>query len=242
VAKFFIIGAGLLAGIAALIACYFLGIWMPNFPSTTRYPVRGIDVSHHQGEIDWQKVAASGIKFVYVKASEGRNFQDPSFWNNLSGASRAGLYCGAYHYFTLDGAGSAQAQNFIRSVPKGSTFLPPAIDLETWGNSAKRPAVPAFQAELNAMMKDLRDTYGMEPIIYSSSGFLHNYLKDYPVKELWYRAVFWNPSLGGFDNWNFWQFTEKARVPGIQGFVDMDVFHGGPDDFAAWEQEGKIKP
>jgi lysozyme len=217
-----------------LAGSYFLGWWIPNFPSENRYPVRGIDVSHHQGEITWASVAATGIKFVYLKASEGEDFQDPSFQRNLAGATGAGLRCGAYHYFTLNTPGLLQAHNFIRAARPGATNLPPVLDLETWGNSSAQPSVSAFQVQLNAAIKELRRAYATEPVIYSSSDFLNSYLKNYPVKRLWYRAVVWTPSLFGFDHWNFWQFTEKARIAGIHGFVDMDVFSGTTGQFENW--------
>ncbi len=223
-----------LAGAAGLTAAYFLGFWIPNFPDPIRYPVHGIDVSHHQGEIDWKSVAASGIQFAYLKASEGQTFQDPGFQRNLLGATRAGVHCGAYHYFILGAPGAGQAQNFIRSVPAGSTDLPPAIDLETSGNSSARPSVSEFQGQLDIMMQDLRTAYGTEPVIYSSSDFIRTYLDGYPPQRLWYRAVVWNPYLFGFEQWTFWQFTERAKVAGIRGFVDMDVYRGDSRDFQSW--------
>jgi len=229
-----IFGSLVVIAAAFLSTVYLSGLWIPNFPNTTENPVRGLDVSHHQGQIDWNAVAASGIGFAYIKASEGGDLQDANFRKNLNGATRVGLPCGAYHYFTLKTPGLLQAQNFIRTVPRNGMALPPAIDLEVWGNSVEHPSVQKFQSELTIFSEELRKAYGTEPVIYTSSEFLRSYLGNYPVRRLWYRAVLFSPHLLGYDNWNFWQFTEKARVKGVDGFVDMDVFHGTKAEFESW--------
>ena len=218
--------------LGGLVIAYFSGWWMPNNP-LNRYPVKGIDVSHHQGTVDWNAVAGDGVRFVYLKATEGSDFQDDHFEANRKGAVAAGLACGAYHYFTLKTSGVAQAQIFIRTVPTGMD-LPPAVDLETWGNAAERPSVQEFQSELTAFMDQVRRHYGTEPVIYTSSDFIRAYLAGFPIKRLWYRAIVVTPHADGFDQWSCWQFTEKARVKGIAGFVDMDVFHGSPAELKSW--------
>ncbi len=219
--------------LGGLVIAYFTGWWIPNNP-LSRYPVKGIDVSHHQGTVYWPAVAGDGVRFVYLKATEGSDFQDDHFETNRKGAVAAGLACGAYHYFTLKTSGLAQAQNFIRTVPAGDLTLPPAVDLETWGNADARPGVREFQAELTIYMDQVRRHYGTEPVIYTSSDFIHAYLAGFPIKRLWYRAIVVTPHIDGFDQWSFWQFTEKARVKGIDGLVDMDVFHGSPADLKSW--------
>src|SRR5688572_6854506 len=66
-------------------------------PSDARFPVRGIDVSHHQGAIDWHSVKASGRSFAFIKASEGADFRDTRFSENWQRAREAGIFTGAYH-------------------------------------------------------------------------------------------------------------------------------------------------
>jgi lysozyme len=234
----------ILASIVALLvvaaclaaAAYFYGWWLPNNP-LAQYPVKGIDVSHHNGTIDWRAVAADGITFAYIKASEGEDFRDDHFANNCREAAASGIVCGAYHYFRLGTSGLAQARNFERTVPPDTLPLPPAVDLETWGNSSARPSVAEFQSQLSAFLGELRKTYGTDPVLYASSDFIHAYLDGIPKKRFWYRAVFVTPHLEGFDNWTFWQFTERARVNGISGFVDMDVFRGSSDELSVLRTE-----
>jgi lysozyme len=211
---------------------YFCGWWIPNSP-LARYPIKGIDLSHHNGAIDWSAVAGDGVQFAYIKATEGGDFQDDHFVANCRGATAAGIVCGAYHYFRLGTPGLAQARNFLRTVPRDSLRLPPAVDLETWGNASTRPTVADFQSQLSDFLAVLRKAYGTEPVLYASSDFIHTYLEGIPQKRLWYRAVVGTPQFDGFDGWMFWQFTERGSVKGISGFVDMDVFRGTTGDMLA---------
>src|SRR5262245_16273620 len=104
-------------------------LWF-NMPSFRRYPVQGLDVSAHQGNIDWKQVASGPWSFVYIKASEGGDFKDPSFGANWAASGKTGLLRGAYHFFTFCRPGKDQAANFIASVPREAGSLPPVADLE----------------------------------------------------------------------------------------------------------------
>jgi lysozyme len=212
--------AVLLAGVGL----YFSGRWVPNYPSPKRYPTRGIDVSRHQGSINWELVSARGIQFVYLKATEGGDFQDPSFSQNLQSAHEAGLACGAYHFFRFSTPGLVQAQNFIKTAPSDKLALPPAIDLEYWGNSSERPPPETFQTELRAYVGAITAAYGCEPVFYTSDDFSQRYLVSFAMRRLWVRNVLFEADRT--KPWLFWQFSERGRVPGIDGLVDMDVFNG----------------
>src|SRR5437870_491382 len=132
----------------ATAASYF-GLWIPNYPSERAYPVRGLDVSNHQGSIDWKAVQRSGTRFAYIKATEGADFKDQTFSTNWTQCGEARLVRGAYHFFTLGTSGKLQAANFIDSVPVDPGALPPAIDLEFSGyNKKQRPSPKDFQREL----------------------------------------------------------------------------------------------
>ncbi len=179
--------------------------------------------------MDWNAVAASGIRFAYLKATEGGDFQDPSFTENLAGARKAGLDCGAYHFFSLRTPGLVQAQNFIKTVPKNQCTLPCAIDLEYTGNSSIRPTVPDFRQQLDAFVAAVRGKYGVEPVFYVDDALAKDYLAGYPIQRRWVRAIAFGPG----SNWIFWQFSEFGRVPGVRGDVDMDVFKGNAVEFDA---------
>ena len=131
------------------------GWWWPTHPDPDLYPVRGIDVSHHQGTIDWRRVAGAGIGFAYLKATEGSDFTDSRFRTNWTGAAAAGLPRGAYHYFTLCTPGRAQAAHFLATVPRDAAALPPAVDLELGGNCSARPAPAAVHREVDAFLAEV---------------------------------------------------------------------------------------
>jgi lysozyme len=222
----------------AVPATLFLsGKWVPNEPAelrrdratatTAARPARGIDVSRHQGEIDWARVAASGqVDFVYVKATEGRDWTDPAFARNWREAGKAGIRRGAYHFFTFRSSGAEQARHFIATVPKEPGALPPAVDLEFYGNSPRRPPVGEFRRELETFLARLRDHYGTEPVVYTMHEFHRVYLKDHPTPRLWMREVAGRPSGFARDRWLFWQYSAFGSVPGINGPVDQNLFRG----------------
>lgn len=221
----------LVLAIGAGVVLYFQGLWIPNYPSESKFPVRGIDVSHHQDAIRWNEINPDVIHFAYLKATEGGDFRDTQFSKNWKAAREAGIPRGAYHFFTLKRPGIEQAANYIAVVPKESDTLPPAIDLEFWGNSSARPSVEDFRRELEAFMVEIREHYGREPVIYTDTKFKKHYLKDYPIQRLWIRAVIFTPEQASAPDWTFWQFSEKMKVKGIDGFVDQNVFQGDETAF-----------
>src|SRR5262245_52462151 len=121
-------------------------------PDRTIHPLRGIDVSHHQGVVDWGKVAKSDVVFAILKATEGGDYVDDTFARNLAGARAAGLVVGAYHFFTFCRPGAKQAANFLRVVPRDRPMLPPVVDIEFGGNCTARPAVADLRRELTAFL------------------------------------------------------------------------------------------
>ncbi len=221
-----VVSAGLAILAIAGGAAYFTGLWIPNHPSMTDYPVRGIDVSNHQGAIEWKRVPQGPVHFAYIKATEGQDFRDARFAENWRGSADAGLKRGAYHFFTLKSTGQQQAANFIAVVPKDPEALPPVVDVEQWGNASTRPSVEAFQHELSDFMSAVRSHYGQEPVIYTANDYRNYYLRGFPKGRLWIRSVITAPRLTDEAPWHFWQYSEKKRVPGINGFVDQNVFNG----------------
>ena len=219
----------IVVGIAAvLFALCFFGLWIPNEPSQLKYPVRGIDVSHYQGEIDWASVRSSGIQFAYIKATEGTDFKDDKFTQNWNAAAAAGIKRGAYHFFRPETSGATQAANFILNVPKDADTLPPAIDLEFSGyNQTRRPAAEDFQRELSVFWDAMDTQYKKLPVVYTVRDFQKQYLVQMPIERLWIREVILSPP----QRWTIWQFSPRGRVHGVAGFVDLNVFNGSETDF-----------
>lgn len=205
--------------------------------------MRGVDVSHYQGEIDWEMLAGQGISFAFVKATEGSSWRDPLFEANLNGAESAGLRVGAYHFFSFDSAPETQAENFIAAVPE--TDLPPAVDLEFYGSYKNAPPdAEAVQKNLALLLSLLSEHYGQRPIVYTTMRCYRLYLKGWNGEyDLWIRDILRQPALAEGETWTFWQYSPKGRLAGFSGeepFIDLNVFCGSEEEFQHYGREGDI--
>jgi len=196
-------------------------LWLPRYRLALQPNERyGVDVSPHQGSIDWQRVARAGMSFAYIKATEGGDLLDPEFRRNWSGAVEAGVDRGAYHFFTLCSPARDQAANFLRAVPTGRHILPPAVDLELEGNCAARPKWTVVERELGTYLHLVETALGQKAVLYVGQDF-----DDlYPVSSAfdrprWVRRFLLRPR----GQWLVWQVDGSARVDGIGGPVDLDV-------------------
>ncbi len=228
----------LLAG-ATFAAMVYHGVILLNHPSPKRYPVRGVDVSRYQGEIDWQTLAGEGIDFAFIKATEGSSYADPRFASNYAEARTTDLAVGAYHFFSFDSAGKTQAENFIRTVPSFVGMLPPVVDLEFYGGyDLNPPPRETVTAELYDLLDTLEAHYGVRPILYATEESYAQYLaNDFAAYDIWIRNVITSPTLADGRAWTFWQFTNRERLAGYSGeepFIDINVFAGTRADFAAY--------
>lgn len=209
-------------------------IWF-NRPSQSDYPVRGVDVSHYQGEIDWNTLASQDLSFAYIKATEGSSCVDDRFAENWAEAQDTALYVGAYHFFSFDSSGATQAENFIQTVPVTDNALPPVIDLEWYGDKADNPpSQEAMDVVLVPLIRQLTEAYGKTPILYTTKSFQERYLTetDYGCK-LWIRSVFGKPET---QDWTFWQYTFRGRLDGFTGkekYIDLNVYQGTREAFLA---------
>ncbi len=203
-------------------------------PDGMRYPVHGIDVSHHQGPIDWQRVARSGITFAFLKATEGGTHVDQNFEDNFEGARAAGIAVGAYHFFTFCKSGAEQAANFIAATPHNGGTLPPVVDIEFGGNCAARPTAEAFGAELDAFLSAVEQGFGQQAIIYMAGDAVGTYGSVVPDRQRWVRSIIW-PPFG--QNWLIWQYHNAGHVDGIDGDVDLNVLEGDRQTL-----QGLLKP
>jgi lysozyme len=216
------------------------GVFRFNYPSRDQFPVQGIDVSHHQGEIAWPKLRGGPAAFAYIKATEGADFVDQDFQANWAGAEAAGLVPGAYHYFTLCTPGATQAANFILVAPRPATgTLPPAVDLEFGGNCGTRPPRAKLQAELRDFLALVEAHWGCRATLYVTQDFYERYVAGgFGANPLWVRDVFRQPRLADGRAWHVWQYANRARMDGIREFVDLDAFAGSEADFARFRCGG----
>lgn len=232
--------------VALALFLYLKGAYRFSYPDPVTYPVRGIDISHHQGAIDWARLAREDIRFVYLKASEGGDWTDPSFAQNFQAAQRHGLAVGAYHYFTLCAPGVVQARNFLRTFPPNARAdLPYAIDLEYVGNCSARPGEGRLARELKAFIAIVSAETHQTPVIYSTESFFTDYLDadpSYAAYPLWIRNLYGESAWGRGRKVLFRQFASHARLGGIDGAVDLDLFAGSKKQFAELLANGTVPP
>ncbi len=221
--------------LALLVPLVAAGLWQGFLhyqPDRHRYPVRGIDVSHHQGLIDWRAVAADDVVFAYLKASEGGDHADSRFAANWRAARQAGLRVGAYHYFTLCRSGAEQARNFLAATPPDADALPPVVDLEFGGNCGTRPDGATLRRELDAFLGPVEQRTGRPAVLYMTDEFRAAYGKALPDRPQWRRSIVFAP--WGGQAWTIWQFHNRGRVEGIKGPVDLNLFAGDRTAFDRW--------
>ncbi|KAA8732177.1 glycoside hydrolase family 25 protein [Acinetobacter qingfengensis] len=195
------------------------------------YPVQGFDVSRHQGTIDWTKINRQQYQFVFIKATEGGDYQDAKFQENWLKAREHGLYVGAYHYFRNCKSGEEQADNFIQTVPKKSDSLPPVMDLEfQW--TCPEVSAEQLQQRIQIMAKKLEQHYGKKPLLYTTPKYYQSYLQGhFQQYAIWLQDFKHFPQPHDPRPWIFWQYSHQGKITGIQGSVDLNVFRGNHAEF-----------
>lgn len=201
------------------------GVFSLNNPNPNVYKTRGVDVSHHQGEIDWGLVKSDEIDFAFIKATEGGDHRDVNFITNWKEAQAAGIVVGGYHYYSFCKSPEEQFVNLSNFIPKQSGTMPPAIDLEYDNNCNGPVAVREFREDLYVMIKKVKTFYGEYPILYCNEDFYRKYLATPEFSDclFWIRGTYKQPRLQYGVMYDFWQFDAKASITGVEGFVDLNV-------------------
>lgn len=205
----------------------------------------GIDVSHHNGVIDWKKVKDAGVNFVFIKASEGMTLGDNKFATNIAQARAQGIPAGAYHFFIPTSSVAEQVKNFCNQVGTlRAGDLPPVLDVEV---PSRWITAPTEAAQVHAVwlrltveervrrvvewMDGVEKQLGVTPILYASSKFVGDILGNspklakYPLWVAHYKVA--APTVPApYTTWTFWQDSETGTVSGVSGKVDTDWFNG----------------
>ena len=222
----------LVFAVGGLYLAFDKGYLRMNYPSFEKYPVHGLDISHHQPKVDWEKLDRKYVQFIFIKATEGVTHKDSLFQQYWQEAKKRNIPVGAYHFYTFCTSGKAQARNFIESVPYDKTDLPPVIDLEYDGNCKFDNRMKDLLYEIGEYINTVEEYYGKKVIIYSTpelyKRYIANNFKDNPV---WVRDIYFEPKLENNRKWLFWQYANKGRLDGIDVFVDINTFVGNRDDF-----------
>ncbi|MFJ3792721.1 glycoside hydrolase family 25 protein [Kitasatospora sp. NPDC090091] len=202
------------------------------------YAVRGIDSYHgdhgpkEDQAFDWPAIARSGQSFVMLKATQGTGFTDDWFGRDLAGARSVDLVRTGYHYFTADQGGTAQADHFLDVLHREGFSgtrpgeLPPVLDLEQCRSDGHRLQL----GQVKAFLQRVQQATGATPIVYTRKNFVDECLggtEELSGYPLWLARYGTTPPepLRGAKGWDFWQYSDRASVPGTPGKVDASVFH-----------------
>lgn len=202
-------------------------IWHNSF-FAMKYEVKGLDVSHYQGDIDWKEVGKENeYHFVYIKATEGNDLIDNKFEFNWKEAKKQGILTGAYHFFSMRSSAEEQAKIFMNIVPKEKDSLPSVIDIEIRLDHDPKEV----KEELKILANLLEDYYEKKPILYVTYNTYNTYVKgEFEDYDVWIRDIFKFPTLGD-RKWIIWQYNNRGRINGIDMYVDINVFNGNIEDF-----------
>jgi len=205
----------------------------------------GIDVSSNQGLVNWAQVSAQDLSFAYLRATIGAHSADTQFAGNWIRIRSTAMIRGAYHFFWPLSDAANQADNYVNTV--GMLMpgdLPPALDIEesylranpeqdVWTTIAPNNRLPMI---LNWLTR-IEHALGIAPIIYSRKNYLEtllgNGLTELAGYALWIAHYTGAPQPGipsAWNDWTFWQYTDKGSVTGISGDVDHNRFNGDLDN------------
>ena len=194
------------------------------------YEIHGIDISHHQGEINWETLKRKGqiddspIQFIFVKATEGASKIDEQFRDNFHNAREYGFTRGVYHFYSTMSAARAQADFFISQVHLEPGDLPPVLDVE---KKSKKQTDEEFQNSVLEWLEIVEKHYKVKPILYTYHKFKMRYLNDPRFDQYPYWIAHYHVEKVGYEGaWKFWQHTDKGKISGIEGNVDLNIYNG----------------
>ena len=190
--------------------------------------IDGIDVSSHQGDINWEKVTANDdIRFAYIKATEGETYQSPHYVYNVEQAQRCNLLVGSYHYLSTTSSIQQQFDNFVRTVGQVRQDLIPMIDVEDRGEWSRSQLIDSLTVLANL----IETHFKKKPMIYSTMDFYNQNLSPQFNKYPLYIGRYSNtkPNISWEGDYTIWQFSEDGIMAGINVYVDLCRFHPDHD-------------
>ncbi len=191
--------------------------------------VAGIDISHYQGKIDWNKLKLINKKypigFVFIRASIGDDCDDSKFNFNWQQAKKHHFIRGAYHYYRPNENSMEQAERFIKLVELEKGDLPPVLDIE---KLPVEQSIDSLKIGLKRFLNKIDEYYKVKPIIYTSQKYYEDFLADEFEDYTFWIANYNFIEEKINDNFLFWQFTEKGKIDGIKYNVDINIYNGTP--------------
>lgn len=201
--------------------------------------ILGIDASVHQGNVPWQACYDEGVRYAFLKATEGQGYVDPMFLQHYEAAKKAGILVGAYHFYWPSRDPIQQSRHFKKTCDGLEIDLPPVLDCETMQGVGHEDYV----RNLYRCMTDTERLWGKSGIFYSYTYFIREiFPREWPEKQMWASIAerdLWiaqyskDPPvhMGNWKAWKFWQFDgDKGRK--LPNGVDADYnwFAGDEED------------
>lgn len=188
----------------------------------------GVDLSSYQTEVDFEELGRQGVKFAYIKATEGDSHVDTTFAEKWEASASAEMPAGAYHYFVYGNDGAKQAENFVATVGElNKSRLIPAVDMELTPEEVMNPpSKDTVVMGLKAFMNVVEKRYGVKPLIYARKDYYEKYLQDdFADYPRWVTNVFFPVYLDVGDNWQVWQYNDCGSLSGYTGekCIDLNV-------------------
>ena len=212
------IGAAILLGVYALWS--FVSGWAP---SRSEYEVQGIVVSEANGNPNWSTLAATGVDFAYLTASEGTTGRDKSFESNLNAVKQAGVRYGALHHFDICRLASDQATLFNTTVPRDANALPPVVQLDFSKTCTGHPNRPLILSELATFLNQIEAHSGVPAVLLIGKDFEAEYQISKSIeRSVWLERNWLLPDYSARP-WVMWTANTSRRVSGIDGSVRWAV-------------------
>lgn len=199
------------------------------------FVMMGIDISHHNSVVSWEKLEQERVHFVYMKATEGTTHQDTHYTDSYSAIRLSAVKLGAYHFYSFGISGREQARHFIRISQLRAGDLVPAIDVEhspTNPYSSDQQYIAKVIRELKELEDELYQHFGVHPLIYTNNNCYKLYVDGhFPKNPLWIVDLEKQPSAD-IPNWKIWQYSHMGRVAGIKGNVDLNYYRYTSKEFS----------
>lgn len=193
----------------------------------------GIDVSKHNGKIDWNAVKSSGVDYAIIRcgyrgSSTGALITDPTFQTNIKGAQAAGIKVGIYVFSqAINEVEAVKEASFAVSLAKGNNLSYPIfIDTEACGGRADSLDVATRTAVVNAFCQTIQSA-GYKAGIYASKTWYEKKLNMGNVGgyKIWLAQYSAEPTYKG--RYDMWQYSSKGKISGINGNVDLNLSYLG---------------
>ena len=202
-----------------------------------KFPIFGIDISKHNGKVNWDKLNDQHLDFVFIKATEGQTRPDPRYIENLKGAKSIKVKVGAYHFFKFNRDGAEQAKNYLSHVNIYNLNFAPILDVEESGNFTNRNNPKLVMKEIRGFVSYVEARSSRKVIIYTNEHEYNKYIKgNFNNNPIWICSLDEEPPVDR--PWLFWQYAHRGEIDGIKGWVDLNTFNGGRSEWNSFISGG----